>query len=152
MTEVGIEIAEIRAMDLPSLRDEWRRHHRAPPPRRLSRDLLIRGIAYKRQEQVYGGLSRATRRRLRTLAKAFSETGRIAPENGTKVRPGARLVREWRGRTHVVTATESGFDYDGEAYGSLTAIAQRITGAHWSGPRFFGLRPSGGSASAAEHG
>ena len=47
MTEVGIEIAEIRAMDLPSLRDEWRRHHRAPPPRRLSRDLLIRGIAYK---------------------------------------------------------------------------------------------------------
>ena len=47
MTEIGIEIAEIRAMDLPSLRDEWRRHHRAPPPRRLSRDLLIRGIAYK---------------------------------------------------------------------------------------------------------
>ena len=47
---------------------------------------------------------------------------------------------------------ESGFDYDGEAYGSLTAIAQRITGAHWSGPRFFGLRPSGESASAAEHG
>ena len=97
MTEVGIEIAEIRAMDLPSLRDEWRRHHRAPPPRRLSRDLLIRGIAYKRQEQVYGGLSRATRRRLRTLAKAFSETGRIAPENGTKVRPGstagARMAR-----------------------------------------------------------
>ena len=152
MTEVGIEIAEIRAMDLPSLRDAWRRYHRAPPPRRLSRDLLIRGIAYKRQEQVYGGLSRATRRRLRTLAKAFSETGRIAPGNGTKVRPGTRLVREWRGRTHVVTATESGFDYDGEAYGSLTAIAQRITGAHWSGPRFFGLRPSGESASAAEHG
>ena len=152
MTEVGIEIAEIRAMDLPSLRDEWRRHHRAPPPRRLSRDLLMRGIAYKLQEQVYGGLSRAARRRLQTLAKAFSETGRIAPENGTKVRPGTRLVREWRGRTHVVTATESGFDYDGEAYGSLTAIAQRITGAHWSGPRFFGLRPSGESASAAEHG
>ena len=152
MTEVGIENAEIRAMDLPSLRDEWRRHHRAPPPRRLSRDLLIRGIAYKRQEQVYGGLSRATRRRLRTLAQAFAETGRVAPDNGTKVRPGTRLVREWRGRTHVVTATESGFDYDGEAYGSLTAIAQRITGAHWSGPRFFGLRPSGESASAAEHG
>ncbi len=76
----------------------------------------------------------------------------VALDNGTKVRPGTRLVREWRGRTHVVTATESGFDYDGEAYGSLSAIAQRITGAHWSGPRFFGLRPSGESASAAEHG
>ena len=98
------------------------------------------------------GSPRRARRRLRALAQTFAETGRVAPDNGTKVRPGTRLVREWRGRTHVVTATESGFDYDGEAYGSLTAIAQRITGAHWSGPRFFGLRPSGESASAAEHG
>ncbi len=152
MPTIETQMTEIQEMDLPALRDEWRRHHRAPPPRRLSRDLLIRGIAYKRQEQVYGGLSRATRRRLRTLAKAFSETGRVAPDNGTKVRPGTRLVREWQGRTHVVTATEGGFNYDGEAYGSLTAIAQRITGAHWSGPRFFGLRPSGESASAADHG
>ena len=152
MPTIETQMTEIQEMDLPSLRDAWRRHHRAPPPRRLSRDLLIRGIAYKRQEQVYGGLSRATRRRLRTLAKAFSETGRVAPDNGTKVRPGTRLVREWQGRTHVVTATEDGFNYDGEAYGSLTAIAQRITGAHWSGPRFFGLRPSGESASAADHG
>ena len=138
--------------DLPALRDAWRRHHRALPPRRLSRDLLMRAVAYKLQEQVHGGLSKAARRRLRALVQAFAETGRVAPDNGAKVRPGTRLVREWRGRTHVVTATESGFDYDGEAYGSLTAIAQRITGAHWSGPRFFGLRPSGESASAAEHG
>ena len=82
MPTIETQMTEIQEMDLPALRDAWHRHHRAPPPRRLSRDLLIRGIAYKRQEQVYGGLSRATRRRLRTLAKAFSETGRIAPERG----------------------------------------------------------------------
>ena len=83
-------------------------------------------------------------------------TGRVAPEKGTAVRPGARLVRDWQGRSYVVTATEGGFNYDGKTYGSLTAIAQRITGAHWSGPRFFGLRPSGdrttGAAAAAGRG
>ena len=94
--------------------------------------------------------------RLRTLAKAFAETGRVAPRPGTTLRPGARLVRAWQGRTYVVTATEGGFTYDGKTYASLSAIAQRITGAHWSGPRFFGLRPSGdrtaGAASAAGRG
>ena len=67
MSNIEAHIAEIRAMDLPSLRDAWRRHHRAPPPRRLSRDLLVRGIAYRLQEQAHGGLSKATQRRLRTL-------------------------------------------------------------------------------------
>ena len=85
----------------------------APAPADSAVDLLMRGIAYKLQEQVHGGLSKAARRRLRALAQAFAETGRVAPGNGTKVRPGTRLVREWRGRTQVVTATESGFDYDG---------------------------------------
>ena len=68
------------------------------------------------------------------------------------MRLGTRLVREWQGRTYAVTVTEDGFNFDGETYGSLSAIAQRITGAHWSGPRFFGVRPSGESASAADHG
>ena len=144
MTGIGNQITEVRAMDLPSLRDEWQRCHRTPPPRRLSRDLLIRGITYTLQVQAQGGLSKATRRRLQTLAKTFARTGRITSENATKVRPGAQLVREWQGRTYVVTITEGGFDYEGETYDSLTAIAQRITGAHWSGPRFFGLKSKSG--------
>jgi hypothetical protein len=66
------------------------------------------------------------------------------------LKPGARLVRAWHGRTHTVTVTEDGFEYAGTSYPSLTKIAKKITGAHWSGPRFFGLlvtrkeRPSGG--------
>ena len=150
MPTIKAQMAEIQAMDLPSLRDEWRRHYRASPARRLSRDLLIRGIAYKLQEKTRGGLSKATQRRLR--ARPFAATGRVVPESGTKVRPGTHLVREWQGRTYVVTVTGDGFNYDSETYTSLSAIAQRITGAHWSGPRFFGVRPSGESASAADHG
>ena len=119
MPTIKAQMAEIQAMDLSALRDEWRRHYRASPPRRLSRDLLIRGIAYKLQEKTHGGLSKAMRRRLRTLAKAFSETGRVVPVNGTKIRLGTRLVREWQGRTYVVTVTGDGFNYDSETYTSL---------------------------------
>ncbi len=52
---------------------------------------------------------------------------------------GTRLMREWNGRMHVVDVTDQGIVFDGRVYGSLSAVAKRITGAHWSGPRFFGL-------------
>ncbi len=132
-------LVALDTLDLPTLRDEWRRLYGAPPPR-ISRDLLIRGLAYKLQEHVHGGLSKSTQRRLRTLAKAFAQTGRVAPSTGPRLRPGARLVRQWRGETYLVTVTESGFEYAGELYGSLSSIARRITGAHCSGPRFFGIQ------------
>jgi hypothetical protein len=123
---------------LDELRREWRRLYCKEPPR-ISRDLLIRGIGYRLQELQYGGLGKSTRRKLKTLAKMFQTTGQVAPDPGLSLKPGARLVREWRGRTHTVTVTEEGFEYAGVSYPSLTKIAKKITGAHWSGPRFFGL-------------
>jgi hypothetical protein len=69
----------------------------------------------------------------------FRTEGRVAPDPGLSLKPGARLVREWHGRTHTVTVAEDGFEYAGTTYPSLTKIAKKITGAHWSGPRFFGL-------------
>lgn len=120
------------------LRREWRRLYRSEPPR-ISRDLLIRGIGYRLQAIQHGGLGKATRRKLKTLAKMFRITGQVAPDPGLSLKPGARLVREWHGRTHTVTVTEDGFEYAGVIYPSLTKIAKRITGANWSGPRFFGL-------------
>lgn len=129
---------------LDELRQEWRRlYHREPP--RLSRDLLMRGIGYRIQGIQHGGLSKSTRRKLKTLAKMFRTEGRVAPDPGLSLKPGARLVREWHGRTHTVTVTEDGFDYAGVTYPSLTKIAKKITGAHWSGPRFFGLVRTGAS-------
>jgi Protein of unknown function (DUF2924) len=127
---------------LDELRGEWRRLYNYDSPR-ISRDLLILGIAYRRQEIEQGGLGKATIRKLRTLAKTLRTTGRVGPTPSLTLKPGARLVREWRGRTHTVTVTEDGFEYGGASYPSLTKIAKKITGAHWSGPRFFGLLVKG---------
>jgi hypothetical protein len=76
------------------------------------------------------------RERLGGAAAAAVET--LATPRQTPA-PGARLLREWNGRRHVVDVIERGFVYEGVSYRSLSAIARRITGAHWSGPRFFGL-------------
>jgi len=132
---------------LDALRREWRRLYRCEPPR-ISRDLLLRGIVYRRQELAHGGLGKTTCRKLKTLAKMFRTTGRVAPDLGLALKPGARLVREWHGRTHTVTVTEEGFEYAGTSYASLTKIAKKITGAHWSGPRFFGLLRANNSEKA----
>ena len=140
--------AAAKTASLEDLRKEWRRLYRSEPPR-ISRDLLLRGIAYRLQELEHGGLSKATHRKLKTLAKMFRTTGRVAPDPGFALKPGARLVREWHGRTHTVTVTEDGFDYAGTSYSSLTKVARAITGARWSGPRFFGLVRDGRSTKAA---
>jgi Protein of unknown function (DUF2924) len=141
------EITRLRSLDLEGLRHEWRRlYHREPP--RISRDLFVLGLGYRLQEIAQGGLSKASRRKLQTMAKILRTTGRVGPTPSLSLKPGARLVREWRGRAHTVTVTEDGFEYAAENYPSLTKIAKNITGAHWSGPRFFGL----GAASAERPG
>ena len=136
------EIDRIRSLGLEELRREWRRLNHAEPPR-ISRDLLVLALGYRLQEIAHGGLGKATRRKLQTMAKALRTTGRVGPTPSLSLKPGARLVREWRGRTHTVTVTEDGFEYAGTSYPSLTKIAKKITGARWSGPRFFGLLAAG---------
>jgi len=133
-----LSLGRAPSASLDVLRREWRRLYHCEPPR-ISRDLLLRGIAYRRQELECGGLGKTTRRKLKTLAKMFRTTGRVGPDPGLALKLGARLVREWHGRTHTVTVTEDGFEYAGTSYPSLTKVAKKITGAHWSGPRFFGL-------------
>jgi Protein of unknown function (DUF2924) len=135
------ELVEASA-SLDELRREWRRLYHHDPPK-ISRDLLVLGIAYRRQEGEHGGLGKATLRKLLTQAKTLRATGRVGPTPSLRLKPGARLVREWRGRTHTVTVTEDGFEYAGTNYPSLTKIAREITGAHWSGPRFFALQARG---------
>ncbi len=137
--ELPSRIAALCGLTARQLRDEWRRLYRSRPPR-LSRDLLIRSISYRMQELTYGGLSKATLRTLATMTKQWEASGSITVASGLRIRPGARLVREWRGKTHTVIVTDGGFEYAGKAYASLTRIAHEITAAHWSGPRFFGLK------------
>jgi hypothetical protein len=132
------KLDRLRSLGVEELRLEWKRLCGSDAPR-ISRDLLALGVGYQVQEIEHGGLGKATRRKLRTIAKTLQTSGRIGPTPGLNLKPGARLIREWHGRTHTVTVTEDGFDYAGMSYSSLTKIAKKITGAHWSGPRFFGL-------------
>ena len=141
------EPAQSKSSGLDELRSEYKRLQHGEAPR-LSRDLLVRAIGYRRQEIDHGCLGTATRRKLQTIAKALRSTGRVGPAPGLSLKPGARLVREWHGRTHTVTVTDDGFEYAGASYSSLTKIAKKITGAHWSGPRFFGLLAAGAARPA----
>lgn len=111
----------------------------AMPPKQISRDLLLRAVAFRLQENAYGGHSAGVRRRLRSLAEKLRQTGTIEIKGATPVKPGTRLVREWRGSLHEVTVTGDGFVYRDQRYRSLSQIARTITGTRWSGPAFFGL-------------
>jgi hypothetical protein len=144
MNKAAIDIAKALARFLEltifELRGEWRRLHRMPPPMRLSRDLLVRGITYKLQERAYGGLSTATARKLEHASADPQSRGAAKPVQPISLRPGTRLVREWRGVTHMVLIRADGIEWSGQRYRSLSVVARKITGARWSGPRFFGLR------------
>ena len=149
--EVDRQIAELVDRSTHELRLAWRQLHRTGPPLGLSRDLLIRALAHQLQERTHDGTSGALRRRLQTLAKEF-EKGGASFDPGIVLKTGTILVRQWRGHTHTVFVGEEGFEYEGERYRSLTVIAERITGAHWSGPRFFGLTKRAGASVGAEPG
>src|ERR1700732_3174437 len=144
MDQAAIDIAKalvrLSEVTIFELRGEWRRFHRTPPPMRLSRDLLTRGIAYKLQERAYGGLSTATARKLEHANADPQSRGAAKPVQPISLRPGTRLVREWRGVTHMVLIHADGVEWRGQRYRSLTIVARKITGARWSGPRVFGLR------------
>ena len=149
-TEADGEIAGLLSWSTQDLRLSWRELHRSGPPLGLSRDLMIRALANELQERAHGGPSAALRRRLQTMAREL-EKGASSFDPSTVPKTGTTLVRQWRGHTHTVFVREDGFEYEGQHYRSLTVIAERITGAHWSGPRFFGLTQRA-RASVAEAG
>ena len=106
-------------------------------------------VAWKLQEKALGGLGAALKRRLAELATTMATTGDLAKARAVTLRPGAKLVREWHGEAHEVLVVDDGFEWRGERWRSLTAIAGTITGTHWSGPRFFGLGAPGKSSAEA---
>ena len=140
LLEVETVIAALEKREIRELRAEWRKLYRAESPRRLSRDLILRAIAYRIQEGTHGGLGLATKRRLHALAEALEANGAAHFDAAIVLKPGTKLVREWHGRSHTVMVTEDGFEFDGQRYRSLTRVARLITGVHWSGPVFFGLK------------
>jgi Protein of unknown function (DUF2924) len=122
------------------LRSLWVEAFGRPLAFRVQKDLLVRLLAYRLQEQVHGGPRPVIVKRLQKLVREFAHSDR-APDcvDAPRFKRGTRLIREWQGKTYEVTVMDRGFAWRGHRYESLSEIAREITGARWSGPRFFGL-------------
>ena len=138
MTTLEDKLTALATMSPAQLRAEWLRVHKAPAPA-MTPDLLRRGVAYRLQEQVLGGLRPAIKRELERLGAQLDRTEPVAVAS-MHIKPGTWLVRDWGGASHHVMVEEGGFSYREQRYRSLSEIACTITGTKWSGPRFFGLK------------
>jgi hypothetical protein len=151
------QLGALEAMSPVQLHSEWQRLYKLPAPR-VSPGLLARGIAYRLQKRALGGLPPSAVRELARVAEMSAGGGgqlrqAAVPTTVTDLRPGTTLMRSWGDRMWSVLVTEEGLVFDGRRYASLSQIAREITGAHWSGPRFFGLTSTGAvRAKAAAHG
>ncbi len=142
------DLAGLPGLTTKELLTRWKALYRNTPPARISRQLLLRAIAHRMQEIALGGVKPAVRR---ILAKAAVEAaaGREIAVPPPTFKAGTRLLREWRGNTHEVILLEDGVLYDGSRFRSLSEVARTITGARWSGPRFFGLKGQEASHAAS---
>ena len=138
-SSVSSELAAIAMMTYSELHLAWRRHYRTVPPKKMSRDILELGIAWRIQESKLGGLGAAVMRQIAKLASTMEAKSDLAKPRAISLKSGARLLRTWNGVTHEVLVVEGGFRWAGKTWASLSAIAREITGTRWSGPRFFGL-------------
>lgn len=147
------QLSALATMSPAQLRAEWRRVYRSPAPP-LTPDLLLRNIAYRLQERALGGLPAATVSLLEKTARRLSHDEDFGQPKRQSLKSGTRLVRSWNGNTYSVLVTDEGFELGERRFTSLTHIAKEITGAHWSGPRFFGIsgttRTTGAAAASAK--
>lgn len=145
-------IAELQRLPMSELSERWRvlMGGEAPP---YNKAFLLKRLIYRVQELAYGGLPMAAHQAMeqalaaagydelaatRDDARAVAQT-LPARKPGTPV-AGTRLVREWNGQRYEVLTTHDGFEFEGRPYKSLTAVAKAITGTHWNGMAFFGMR------------
>ncbi len=133
------DIAALRALKLTELRKAWRNQFANDPPTFRSRDLLLRAFVHRLEVATFGDLSPRLKKRLTELARQFEANPDYDPAPRQAPPMGSALVRDWNGVRHLVLVTPGGFQYLDKTYASLSQVAKAITGAHWSGPRFFGL-------------
>ena len=134
-TAIEAEIDQVRSLGIDALRQRWRMMFGAIPPQGLTKDIIARMIAYRIQEEAFGGLDRETIKLLDRLAR-----GQNTNELNRSLKAGTVLIREYQGERHTVTIVPDGFVWRDATYSSLSTIARAITGTAWNGPRFFGLR------------
>lgn len=135
------QINEIQRMSLNELRKKWVDLFGSDPAN-LSKQYMVRRLAYRVQELTHGGLSQASREKLACWAENPMQAEKKTVREKTSLQLGTRLLRDWHGERYEVIVQEDGFLFQGKAYRSLSAIARSITGRHCGGRRFFGLQPS----------
>jgi DUF2924 family protein len=137
---ISAKLAALSSLAVKELKQQWRSLYGSEPPRRISRELLIRAVAYRIQEQALGGLKPSTRRLLARLACDAHNGRPLKLSPCAPASAGTVLMREWQGITHEVRVLDRGVLYKRRRYRSLSEVARLITGSRWSGPLFFGLR------------
>ena len=135
-------LARLPKLGLRELRQQWRVLYKAEVSPHLSRELLLRAVAYRMQTVALGGLRPQRQRQLRQFAHQLNDSPEERVRPRSELKPGTRLVREWQGRTYEVLVLDDGLSWQGTSYRSLSALARKITGTAWSGPLFFGLKPN----------
>jgi hypothetical protein len=135
-------VASLAQLTPRELRALWPQWFDRPSPAKMRRELLVRALAYRMQERVAGGLTTATRTKLREIAKAVKSNSVDEVIATPRLTPGTHVIREWGNEMHQVTVETEGFIYRGQRYRSLSEIARKITGTRWSGPVFFGVKGS----------
>lgn len=147
--QLSRELAELSALSVKHLKERWRSWYGTEPPRRISRELLTRALAYRLQERTFVGLKPSTRRPLERIGEGRSSSRIMRVASHRKTAAGTVLIRQWQGTSHRVAVLDAGVIYRGRRYQSLSEVACVITGTRWSGPLFFGLR---GRAKEASNG
>lgn len=136
---LATELKELGDLGTDELHQRWTELYGMAPSPRISRELLVRAVAHRMQEETHGGLGKACRRQMARLADTLREGGSIEVTQTRSFKPGTKLIREWKGKVHEVVIAGGTYIWAGQHYRSLSQIARTITGTRWSGPRFFGL-------------
>ncbi|WP_422344689.1 DUF2924 domain-containing protein [Parasphingorhabdus sp.] len=143
MSDLETRLSELVTMPPAQLRSMWRDVFRKPAPE-IPPNLLRCSIALRLQERVHGGLTPAVKKQIARMQKQLAKSNGAGTLSDIALKPGTRLVRSWKGQSYHVLVSDDGFEYDGRQFRSLSQNADEITGAHWSGPRFFGLKKRSG--------
>jgi hypothetical protein len=146
-SSIAKHLASLSTLSKPALDDLWRQLFKKEPLSEIRKDLMLRIVGHRLQEQEFGGLSDAGCRRLRQLAATFEADPNATVSNRPPIKAGTRLVRQWKEQVHVVEVETAGYEYRGARYENLSEIARVITGTRWSGPLFFGLKAKPSNAS-----
>ncbi len=136
------QLSSLPRLHKPALTELWQQLFKTDPPIRMRKELMLQFVAYRMQEQEVGALSNSSHRRLRELASEIEVNSNGPDSQRPAIKPGTRLIRQWKNQIYIVNVEEGNYEYRGARYESLSEIARLITGTRWSGPLFFGLKSS----------